>query len=246
MKIIYENEDYLIINKPAGLIVHGGNGVEEKTLVDFLLEKYPQLENIGEDPERPAIVHRLDKEASGLMIIPKNNPSFKYFKSLFQERKIEKEYTALVYGQLSKDEDVINFPIKRASSGHKMAAIPKPKKATEENEGKENVSNRELGNIKAFESSREAITSFSTIKKMINFTLLKVKIKTGRTHQIRVHFSAYGHPLLGDNLYGNKKIKTERIFLEATRLAFVDPKKEKQEFRINLGEDLEEILKRVK
>lgn len=112
MQIIYENEDYLIINKPSGLIVHGGAHIEEKTLVDFLLEKYPNLKNVGEDPERPAIVHRLDKEASGLMVIPKNNKSFDHFKDLFKNRKIEKEYIALVHGALNKDEAVIDFPIK--------------------------------------------------------------------------------------------------------------------------------------
>jgi 23S rRNA pseudouridine1911/1915/1917 synthase len=253
---IYENEDYLVINKPAGLTVHGGAHIKEKTLVDFLLEKYPDLKNVGEDPDRPAIVHRLDKEASGLMIIPKNNKSFEYFKELFKSRKIEKEYIALVHGKLSKDEDLIDFPIKRSSQGHKMAAVPRSKDYSamgESDEIDKSLSNRGRGNIKALEKSRQAITEFNVIKKLINFTLVKVRIKTGRTHQIRVHFSAYGHPLLGDALYGNKKSKVKnakvnlgRIFLEACRLSFVDPQGEKQEFKINLSSDLENVLQKVK
>jgi len=256
IKIVYENEDYFIINKPAGLTVHGGTHIKEKTLVDFLLEKYPDLKNVGEDPDRPAIVHRLDKEASGLMVIPRNNKSFEYFKDLFKTRKIEKEYIALVHGKLSKDEDVIDFPIKRSSQGHKMAAVPQSKdySAMEENdEIDKTLSNRGRGNIKALEKSRQAITEFFTIKNLINYTLVRVKIKTGRTHQIRVHFSAYGHPLLGDSLYSNKKSKVKnakvnlgRIFLEACRLSFIDPQGEKQEFKINLSSELEEVLKKVK
>ncbi|MFA5644103.1 MAG: RNA pseudouridine synthase [Patescibacteria group bacterium] len=260
IEIIKETNDYLIINKPAGLIVHGGDKITEPTLVDWLLKKYPHLKNVGEDPARPAIVHRLDKEASGLMIIPKNNLAFEYFKDQFKKRKIKKEYQTLVFGKISKDEDVIDFPIKRSSQGHKMASIPKSIKNfndTQENTADSNsynnISNRSQGNVRALESSRQAITEFEIIKRFINFTLLKIKMKTGRTHQIRVHFSAYGHPLLGDNLYGNKKTKVKnnklnigRIFLMATKLSFTDLKEEKQELEIDLSSDLKEILKKIK
>lgn len=255
LQIIKETPDYLIINKPANLIVHGGPGIKEKTLIDFLLAKYPQLKDIGENPIRPAIVHRLDKEAGGLMIIPKTNSSFNYFKEQFQKRKIIKEYIALVSGILDTDEGVIDFPIKRSSQGYKMAAIPKKIKGLE-NENfleNENISNRARGNIKALENSRQAITKFQVIKKMINYTLIRVNISTGRTHQIRVHFSALGHPLLGDNLYGNRKSKLQnkkmnmtRIFLMATHLSFINPQGEKENISIDLSSDLEEILKKVK
>jgi 23S rRNA pseudouridine1911/1915/1917 synthase len=261
--ILCENNDYLIINKPAGLTVHGGPHINEPVLTDWLLEKYPELKDVGEDPYRPGIVHRLDKEASGLMIIVKNNPTFEYFKKQFQNRTIKKEYIALAFGQIKKDEGIIDFPIVRSSQGHKMAAIPKStQKSTEEIiEGPEekeehagrSISNRAKGNLKALEKSREAITEFFIIKKYINFTLLKVKIKTGRTHQIRVHFSAYGYPLLGDNLYGNKKSKvknsklnTNRIFLIANKIGFIDNQGEKKEFEIELGPDLKEILTKIK
>ncbi len=260
--ILYENNDYLIINKPAGLTVHGGPHIDEPVLTDWILEKYPNLKDVGEDPYRPAIVHRLDKEASGLMIIVKNNPTFEYFKKQFQDRNIEKEYIALVLGQIRRDEGTIDFPIVRSSQGHKMAAIPKSvqksaegiiEEAEEEEYAGKSISNRAKGNLKALEKSREAITEFFIIKKYINFTLLKVKIKTGRTHQIRVHFSAYGHPLLGDNLYGNKKSKvknsklnTKRIFLMANKLGFIDNQGERKEFEIELSPDLKEILTKIK
>ncbi len=253
VKIIRENKDYLVIYKPAGLIVHGGNGIKEKTLVDFLIAQYPELSKVGEDPVRPAIVHRLDKEVSGLMIIPKNNSAFEYFKEQFQNRKIKKEYLALVFGKIDKDEGIIDFPIKRSSQGHKMAAIPKTSKDYQQLDPEKNLTNRSLGNIKALESSRQAITEFSVLKRLINFTLLKVKIKTGRTHQIRVHFSAFGHPLLGDNLYGNKKSKNKniklkmgRIFLMANKLSFIDPSGDQQNIEIDMDNDLEIILKQVK
>ncbi len=254
LEIIKDDPNYLIINKPAGLIVHGGKGINEKTLVDYLLEKYPELEKVGEDLERPAIVHRLDKEASGLMIIPKNNKSFEYFKKQFKERKMIKEYSALVFGKLSKENDIIDFPIKRSSQGHKMASIPKSNKNIKSPEDiNDSTSNRAVGNLKALEGSRDAISEFNIIKRFINFSLVKVNIKTGRTHQIRVHFSAYGHPILGDNLYGNKKSKIKnkkmginRLFLIANKLKFIDQDGLSQEFSINLSPDLEEILKIIK
>lgn len=253
VKIIQENKDYLVIYKPAGLIVHGGNGINEETLVDFLIAQYPELSKVGEDPIRPAIVHRLDKEVSGLMIIPKNNSAFEYFKGQFQDRKIKKEYLALVFGKIDKEEGIIDFPIKRSSQGHKMAAIPKNSKDYEKQDPKKNVANRSLGNIKALESSRQAITEFSVLQRLVNFTLLKVKLKTGRTHQIRVHFSAFGHPLLGDNLYGNKKsknknikLKMNRIFLIANKLSFIDPSGDQQNIEIDMDNDLKTILKQVK
>ncbi len=247
IEIIEDNQDYLIVNKPSGVIVHPGAGIKEKTLIEFLIEKYPELKDVGEDPQRPAIVHRLDKDVNGLMIIAKNNESFEYFKNQFKSRKIKKKYIALAYGQIKKEQGLIDFPIKRASSGHKMAAIPRGAVEREKN------SARHQGNIKALENSRDAITKFKVLKSLINFTLLEVEIKTGRTHQIRVHFSAYGHPLLGDQLYGNKtskqknkKIKFDRVFLMAKELKFTDRQGEKKVFKLELSDDLREILNIVK
>jgi 23S rRNA pseudouridine1911/1915/1917 synthase len=250
IKIVQEEKDYLIIDKPANLIVHGGKHIEEETLADILSEKYPEIKKVGEDPYRPGIVHRLDKDASGLMIIARNQSSFEHFKKQFQERKVEKEYLAMAFGQIEKDSDIIDFPIKRSSGGHKMAALPKSVKSIREDKI---LSNRDWGNIKAISSSRSALTSFSVIERFVNFTLLKIKIKTGRTHQIRVHLSAYGYPLLGDNLYGNKKSKVKnkkleinRIFLMASKLGFFNLNNTWIEEDISLSEDLKEILKKVK
>lgn len=247
---IFENDDYLIINKPAGLIVHGGPGISEEVLTDWLRDSYPEIETVGEDPLRPGIVHRLDKEASGLMIIAKTQKSFLHFKKLFQNRRVSKKYFALTHGQISKDDDVINFPIRRARDGYKMAALPV---SSETISDKNKASNRDRGTLKAQEESKEAITEFSVIKRYINYTLLDVKIKTGRTHQIRVHFYAYGHPLLGDPLYFTKKTKVKnqkanlnRIFLVAYELDFKDLDGEKQKFSIELPNDLKSFLEKTK
>ncbi|PIR12937.1 RluA family pseudouridine synthase [Candidatus Falkowbacteria bacterium CG11_big_fil_rev_8_21_14_0_20_39_10] len=234
-KKIKENKEFLIINKPSGLIVHRAGHIKEESLADQLLKKYPKLEKVGEDPSRPGIVHRLDKLVSGLMVIPKTQESFNNLKKQFQERQITKVYTALVYGRIEADEGEIDFPIKRSSQGNKMAAIPKTVKKETNPDG------------------RQAVTEFEVIKKFINYTLLKVKIKTGRTHQIRVHLFAFGHSIVGDDLYSakktrekNKKLGLDRIFLAATKLGFKDLDGVYQEFEIGLPEELEEVLGRVK
>ncbi len=234
-KKIFEDKNFLVINKPAGLLVHGADHIKEPTLADQLLKKYPELIKIGEDPIRPGIMHRLDKQVSGLMVITKTQAYFDHLKKQFQDRTIIKIYTALVYGKIEKDEDEINFPIQRSSKGHKMAALPFTTKG------------------KFTEEGRQAITEFEVIKRFINYTLLKVKIKTGRTHQIRVHLSAYGHPVVGDDLYStkktrekNKKLNLGRIFLVATKLSFTDLDKEQKTFIIELPEELKNFLKHVK
>ena len=236
LKIVKETDDYLVIDKPAGIMVHPSEeGQDEKTLVDVLLKDFPQIAKIGEDPMRPGIVHRLDKEVSGLMIIAKSQSFFDYIKEQFQERKVKKIYTALAHGQIEADSDLINFPIKRSGSGYKMSALPYTVKGEKNPEGK------------------TAITEFEVLKRFINFTLLEVKIKTGRTHQIRAHLAAYGHPLVGDKLYGTPKTKTkdkkfdlDRIFLAATELSFFDLQDKKQEFKIKIPNNLNETLKKLK
>jgi len=230
IKVIADTNEYLVINKPSGLIVHGAEHIKDYTLADWLIKKYPKIIKVGENSVRPGIVHRLDKDVSGVMVIAKTQDSFDSLKEQFQKRKVKKEYTALVYGRIGKDGDEINFPIKRSGNGYKMAAIPT-----------------------AIEKSRIAITEFKIIKKFINYTLLKVKIKTGRTHQIRVHMLAYGHPVVGDNLYNtkktreqNSKLNSERIFLVADSLSFYDLKGELQSFKIKLPKNLEEFLGEIK
>jgi 23S rRNA pseudouridine1911/1915/1917 synthase len=233
--VISDTPDYVVINKPAGLLVHGAPHIKEPTLVDWITKKYPEVSRIGEDLTRPGIMHRLDKDVSGLMVIAKNQSAFDSLKEQFQDRTIKKEYTALVYGKIQKDEDEINFPIKRSEKGFKMAAVPKSY-----------INDTDV-------TVRQAITAFRIMRRYINFTLLNVTIKTGRTHQIRVHLSAYNHPIVGDNLYGNKDSKMKnkkydlgRIFLASTHLEFDDLKGDRKEFTVPLPEELEVFLEKVK
>lgn len=233
IKIIRETEEYLVVNKPAGLVVHGAPHIREYSLADWLLEKYPGLKGIGEDSDRPGIVHRLDKDASGLMVVARSQESYNNLKKQFQNRVVEKRYKALVFGQVIKDEDEINFLIKRSSAGNKQAAVPV--------------------NFEDDDSAREAVSFFKAERRFINYTLLDVRIKTGRKHQIRAHMHAYGHPVVGDILYStkktrelNKKLDLGRIFLVAYHLAFNDTTGERQEFEISLPKGLEDFLKKIK
>ncbi len=235
LDVIADNKEYLIINKPAGLTMHGAPHIKEITLSDLILKKYPKIEKVGEDPFRPGIAHRIDKEVSGLVVVAKTQDSFDSLKKQFQERTVRKQYTALVHGRIKKDEGVINFPIGRASAGHKMAALPATVK------GSANL------------AGRRAVTEFMKIKEFINYTLIKVNIKTGRTHQIRAHMAAYGHPIVGDNLYGtkktrrqNEKLGLDRIFLFANKLSFNNLAGERKEFEINMPEELEKFLEKVR
>jgi 23S rRNA pseudouridine1911/1915/1917 synthase len=221
-RVIYENNDFLVIDKPSGLEVAAEIKKDEPTLVDWLVEKYPTVAKVGGDPVRPGIIHRLDKSASGLLAVAKTQAVFDNLIKQFEERKIKKEYTVLVHGQVSKDEGTIDFPIARAKSG-RFAALP-------------------LGS----EKGRVAITEYEVIKRFRNFTLLKVKIRTGRTHQIRVHLRAIDHSVVGDKLYKQKKIKKiilERLFLHASKLGFYNLAGEWKEFEIGLPVELKEFLK---
>ncbi|NCU39589.1 RluA family pseudouridine synthase [Candidatus Falkowbacteria bacterium] len=245
-EIIFEDNNYLVINKPAGLIVHGGPGIKGVTLVDLLLDKYPFLKEVGDEALRPGIVHRLDKDVSGLMVIAKTTESFSSLKEQFKERDVNKTYLALAHGKIEKDYDDINFPIKRAKDGYKMAALPLN---TVDLLIKKSPQSRDRGNIEGFFKAREASTSFKVLKRFINYTFLEVTIKTGRTHQIRVHFFAYGHPLVGDNLYFNKKSREKnkkfnlnRVFLVASQLSFMNLKGERKEFSLPLPSELEKLL----
>jgi 23S rRNA pseudouridine1911/1915/1917 synthase len=235
IEIIDDAPEYIVINKPAGLITHGAPHIQEKTLADLILKKYPQIKKVGDDPNRPGIIHRLDKEVSGLAVIAKTSNSFSNLKKQFKERLVKKEYIALVYGKIKKDSGEINFPIKRAASGHKMAAVPLTTKGGKNIEG------------------RRAVTEFEVMKRYLNYTLVKLTIKTGRTHQIRTHLAAYGHPVVGDSLYGtkktrelNKKLGLGRIFLVAVKLSFLNLKGEKKDYKIDLSEELKNLLKTIK
>ena len=231
LDIIKKTAEYLIINKPAGLIVHGAPHIKEVSLVDELIKKFPKIKKVGDDPARPGIVHRLDKLVSGLMLVARTAESFDNLKKQFQQRTVAKYYTALVYGRIEADEGKIDFPIYRSKGGYKMVALPKTVK-------------REKNPL-----GREALSEYEIIKRYINYTLLKVRIKTGRTHQIRCHLAAFGHPVVGDDLYGTNKTKLKnqrlglsRIFLHARVLEFDNLKGVRKKYKVEMPAELTELL----
>ena len=226
IKIIKKTRDYVVLEKPAGLIVHPAENVKEYTLVDWLVKKYPQVKEVGDNFEfRPGIVHRLDKKVSGLMVVALNQESFKNLKAQFKNRSVIKKYLALVHGQMESQDGKIDFPIERSKRSGKMVAKPK-----------------HLG-------EKEALTLWEINQEFNRYTLLNIQIKTGRTHQIRAHMQAIHHSVAGDDLYNIKgykdKFDLDRIFLHAYYLEFTDLNKEKQKFEIKLPEKLQAIIKKL-
>lgn len=222
---IKETADYLIINKPAGLVVHPAAGVTEPTLIEGLIARYPEIAQIGDDPLRPGIVHRLDREVSGLLVVARNQTMYENLKKQFQSRTIEKEYTGLVIGRVSQPSGTIDFPLARSKRSHgKIAA-----------------------RAKASSDTREAVTHYEVTEYFQQTTLLKLKIETGRTHQIRAHLAALGFPLVGDTLYRPAKVAFKaspgRIFLHASSLSFFDLENNKQNFTCPLPAELINFLK---
>ncbi|MFA6594318.1 MAG: RluA family pseudouridine synthase [Candidatus Buchananbacteria bacterium] len=228
IKIIDDNDNYLIIEKPAGLLAHPTERNETNTLMDWAIAQYPQIKKIGEDPARSGIVHRLDREVSGLMVIPKTQDAFDYFKKLFKTRQLTKKYLALVYGRVGQDVGEINFRLGRGKSGEgKFAAFP-------------------FGSA----AGKEAKTLFAAKQRFKNYTLLELEILTGRTHQIRVHLFALGHPIVGDNLYRNNRLKEKlnpgRVFLHAYYLSFKNQQGDEKIYQSELPAGLAQILKKLK
>ncbi|MDP3986370.1 MAG: RluA family pseudouridine synthase [Candidatus Veblenbacteria bacterium] len=223
-RLVSETPQYLIIDKPTGLVVHPAPGVHEPTLVDGLLARYPELTSVGEDPIRPGIVHRLDREVSGLMVVARTQDAYQHLKQQFQERAVQKTYTALVIGRVLNPSGTINFPLARSRRQHgKIAA-------------------RASGD----EDTREAITHYTVKKTYQQATLLSVTLETGRTHQIRAHLAALGYPIVGDTLYRpatlSFKATPSRIFLHAGTLAFTDPVGQLQTFTSPLPKKLQDFL----
>ena len=221
-KIIHEDKNYLIVYKPNGLTVHKPN---EKypfpTLVDFLITRYPEIKTVGDDPVlRPGIVHRLDKETSGIMLIPRNQDAYEYYKKLFKGRRMIKKYYTLVEGNIFVDFEV-NKPIMRSKTDGSKFCIP-------------------AGNTEYKDMGKEALTEFEVIKNYRDYCLLRAIPKTGRTHQIRVHLQSISRIVAGDELYKPKKSKTPRklgrLFLHSYYLKFKDQDGEKVEYRIGITE----------
>ncbi len=237
INIVAETPEYVVIEKPAGLLVHPTMAEEKNTLVSWLTKKYPSIKKVGDEPSiRPGIVHRLDKEASGLLVVAKTQKMFEHLKAQFKNRTVEKEYYALVHGKVSKDWDEINFPIARGENAERMAARPLSKKV-----GSTSMDTIETG-------EKEAKTEFLVEKRFANCTLVRITLHTGRMHQIRVHMLAYNNPLVGDPLYKqrlrkrNLDEKCGRLFLHSTKLAFTDLTGEKQTFEAPLPEQLSAFI----
>jgi 23S rRNA pseudouridine1911/1915/1917 synthase len=236
--IIAETDDYLIVDKPAGIAVHAAPGTHGTTLIDLLISRYPELRKIGGDPSRPGIVHRLDKLVSGVMLVARTPQAFDYFSRAFRERKIEKEYHALVAGTFVNDHGEIALPLTRSTSPRRrgtMTALPHKRRSQTDAE-----------TLKISHNAREALTRFEVARRFPRLTFLKVFPKTGRTHQIRVHLAAIGHPIIGDPLYGGKarrQIKTtlNRPFLHASSLTFTDLQGEVKTYHAPLPVELQQV-----
>ncbi|MBI1888974.1 MAG: RNA pseudouridine synthase [Candidatus Spechtbacteria bacterium] len=225
LKIIYEDNDVLVIDKPAGIAVHPAHkGDNKPTIVGLLSQINPEIKSVGENPLRPGIVHRLDKETSGLMVIAKNNETFFELKKQFQERKVEKKYIALVSGALEKDNGTIEIPLIKI--GTRMSASTR-------------------NDSKFKDKIRSAITEYKVVKRYREYTLVEIRPKTGRMHQIRVHFASINHPIACDKLYGRKAKRCppglNRHFLHASYLSF-RLKSALMEFESELPEDLSKAL----
>lgn len=239
IKIVFENSDFLVIDKPAGISVHPSSGEPKGTIVNWLLFRYPSIKSVGDHPTtnyklpitnyyqalRPGLVHRLDKDTSGLMVIAKNQKTFLCLKGQFQNRLVTKRYLALACGEIPADSGEINFNIMRSRSD------PTRNTAT-------NSKNR----------GRAALTYWRILKRYPDFTLLEVTPKTGRMHQIRVHLKAIGHPVAGDKKYAPASKNPKhlgRMFLHAAYLSFTTAAGEKFSFHSPLPDELERALQNL-
>ena len=219
LSVIYEDEDILVIDKPAGMVVHPAPGHRRDTVANALLGRLPGIEEVG-DEQRPGIVHRLDMDTSGLMVAAKNRRAHRHVSGQIKDRSVLKGYTALAKGNIDPPEGVIKARIGRDNRNRKRMAVV------------------ELG--------REAETSYRAVESAPGYTLLEVIPKTGRTHQIRVHLSALGYPIVGDALYGGKDPRLERQFLHAHLLGIRLPGTgEYMEFTSPLPADLKAFLSQL-
>ncbi|MCU0660190.1 MAG: RluA family pseudouridine synthase [Candidatus Pacebacteria bacterium] len=241
ISILYENEHLLVIDKPSGLVVHADGKTDELTLVDWLLQKYPEIKDIGEPMEttnqktgekvtivRPGIVHRIDRDTSGCLVIAKNQEMYLFLKRQFQERKIDKTYKAIVWGCVKNDTGKITAPIGRSGSDFRKWTAQRGARG-------------EL---------REAVTEYKVLDRFERgshaFSFVEVCPKTGRTHQIRVHFKYLNHPILCDTLYAEKLpcvLGIGRLALHAAMISFTNLQGENITVEAPLPDDFVRALK---
>ncbi|MFH1752731.1 MAG: RluA family pseudouridine synthase [Candidatus Omnitrophota bacterium] len=219
LNIVYEDEHLLVVDKPAGLVVHPAPGNLTGTLVNALLGHCKDLSGIGGEL-RPGIVHRLDKETSGLLVVAKDDYTHRKLSKAFKNRAIKRRYMAFVRGVVELDNGTINLPIGRHKRNRQKMAV-----------------------VVGAEDSKEALTHYSVIKRYADYTMLELVLGTGRTHQIRTHLQYLGHPLLGDSKYGKTSTKIARHALHAATLGFKHPVTKKfLEFESELPEDMKKLL----
>lgn len=222
--VIHEAPDFIVVDKPSGLVVHGAPGMNEPTLADGLVARYPELTHVGTDPLRPGIVHRLDRDVSGILVVARTPAMFQHLTAAFADRQVDKQYVALVIGRLAQTQGTINFPLSRAA-GHRGRIAARPATG---------------------DDTREAITHYVVRQQFQQTALLDVSIETGRTHQIRAHLAALGYPIVGDQVYRPKQLNFKaspgRIFLHAAQLSFIDLTGTKQTFASPLPEALTNFL----
>ncbi len=224
LDILFENDDLMVVNKPAGMVVHPAAGHDSGTLVHAVLGYDPEMKGIGGE-ERPGVVHRLDKDTSGLILLAKNDRAHHWLQDQFRLRKVEKTYLALVDGQPPTPTGRVEAAIGRDPSHRKkMAIVPSAK-------------------------GRESISEYKTLESFRNHTLLEFHPITGRTHQIRLHCAFLGCPIVGDEIYGHRHptIKIGRHFLHAYRLKIILPGQvQPKNFEAPLPDDLVEILDQLR
>lgn len=239
VKIIAVAKDYIVIDKPADIITHPNLTKENKSVIEGVLAKYPEIANIGEDALRPGIVHRLDRGTSGVMVIARTKKGFLSLKKQFQKRTVQKEYLALVYGSFKENHGEISYDIVRSKHNPtQWIALRGSDKAPEHGKGK----------------VRNALTEYYVKEQHGYFTLLRVLIHTGRTHQIRVHMKAISHPVVGDEVYTTRELRRAKVpfalhrcFLHAARLSFDDPATlQRVTYTSNLPKTLKEFLRKLK
>jgi len=222
LDIVYEDDDIIVVNKQAGLVVHPAKGNSRGTLVNALLYHCKNLSGIG-GKLRPGIVHRLDKDTSGLIAIAKNDEAHHSLSEQLKSRSMGREYVAIVRGLLKKERGIINDAIGRHPQYRKKMSI-------------------------RTEKPREALTEYEVIERFAEHTYVRLRLKTGRTHQIRVHLSSKNHPVLGDMLYGKQKTGLiDRPALHARKMTLIHPKSgEKMEFEASIPGDIEELLAQLR
>lgn len=226
IEVVYEDKDIIVVNKPKGLVVHPANGNPDGTLVNAIMAICKDsLSGIGGEL-RPGIVHRLDKDTSGLLIVAKNDKAHINMSEQIKDRKVKKTYIALVRGIISENEATINMPIARSTRDRKKMAVSK--------------------------NGKEAITHFKVLNRYTtskaNYTLLEINLETGRTHQIRVHMAEIGHPVIGDTVYSNGKNEFGVVgqCLHAKKLEFTHPiTKKEMSLEANIPEYFEKIIKEL-